>query len=230
MTLFGGRLAVYSDCIDLLTAKEESVEMLTEMTIRNAKPADRDYRLRDAFNLYLVVAKSGRKHWRMDYRFKGKRQTLAIGRHPEVSLRDARTACHQARADISNHRDPRAANRLELTFKAVAMEWFRVKIQGSSCSKSHQLKSLHRLEEELFPGIGHRCLSEISPTDVLCVLRGIEERNCISTAHKVKQTAGQVFRYAIASGYTTSDPTANLRDALRPNTCLLYTSPSPRDS
>ena len=212
--------------------------MLTEMTIRNAKQADRDYKLRDAYNLYLVVAKGGRKHWRMDYRFNGKRQTLAIGRYPDVSLRDARTACYQARVDISNNRNPRVTTRHELTFKATAMEWFRVKMAGSNRSESHQLRSLRMLEKELLPGIGHRCLSEISPTDVLCVLRGIEERNCIDTAHRAKQTAGQVFRYAIASGYTNSDPTANLRDALRPRkkihyasiTCLLYTSPSPRDS
>jgi len=50
----------------------------------------------------------------------------------------------------------------------------------------------------------------------LDVLRRIEARGAIETAHRAKDAAGQVFRYGIATGRCTRNPAADLRDALRP--------------
>ena len=59
-------------------------KMLTEMCIRQAKPKDRDYKLGDSEGLYLFVAKSGRRSWRVKYRFAGKEKRLILGSYPAV--------------------------------------------------------------------------------------------------------------------------------------------------
>ncbi|MGH6885504.1 MAG: tyrosine-type recombinase/integrase, partial [Geminicoccales bacterium] len=46
------------------------------------------------------------------------------------------------------------------------------------------------------------------------VLRRIEARGAIDTAHRVLQNCGQVFRFAVATGRAVRDPAADLRGAL----------------
>jgi integrase len=48
------------------------------------------------------------------------------------------------------------------------------------------------------------------------VLRRVEGRGAIETAHRLKDACGQVFRYGIASGFCSRNPAADLRDALQP--------------
>lgn len=47
-------------------------------------------------------------------------------------------------------------------------------------------------------------------------MRRIEARDALETAHRALQTAGQVFRYAVATGRAERDPTGDLRGALPP--------------
>ena len=48
------------------------------------------------------------------------------------------------------------------------------------------------------------------------MLRRIENRGAVETAHRIKQICGQVFRYAIATGRADRDPSNDLRGALPP--------------
>ena len=59
-------------------------------------------------------------------------------------------------------------------------------------------------------------VSEIEPPDVLKVLRRIESRGALETAHRVRSILGQVLRYAVATGRATRDATADLKGALPP--------------
>jgi hypothetical protein len=72
---------------------------LTDTAIRAAKPADKPRKLSDAGGLYLFIAPTGGKLWRMKYRFAGKEKTLSIGKYPEVSLKDARDRRGEAGAE-----------------------------------------------------------------------------------------------------------------------------------
>lgn len=105
---------------------------LTDTTIRNAKPKEKQYKLFDEKGLYLLVKKAG-KYFRFDYRYAGKRKTLALGVYPGVKLADARKKRDEARKLLQNDVDPaqyrketkvmqqdQAAN----NFEAVAREWF----------------------------------------------------------------------------------------------------------
>ncbi len=71
--------------------------MLTVTAINQAKPKDRPYKLADEKGLYLLVQSGGGKLWRFDYRFDGKRKTLALGKFPEITLADARDRRDEAR-------------------------------------------------------------------------------------------------------------------------------------
>ncbi|WP_213035317.1 Arm DNA-binding domain-containing protein [Candidatus Nitrotoga fabula] len=52
---------------------------LTELEVKKEKASDKPKKLADGGGMYLLVQTSGTKCWRMDYRFEGKRKTLALG-------------------------------------------------------------------------------------------------------------------------------------------------------
>src|SRR5580704_6983414 len=102
---------------------------LTDLRIRNAKPAARPYKLSDGGGMYLLIKPDGARYWRLDYRFLGKRRTLALGVYPTVTLSAARDQREAARASLAQQKDPsiikRAAKRaaklsIENTFETVA--------------------------------------------------------------------------------------------------------------
>jgi hypothetical protein len=80
--------------------------MLSEMAVRQAKAKDKDYKLSDSEGLYLFVAKSGYRSWRLKYRFAGKERRLILGAYPEVSLKEARDRKIEARKQLAEGRDP----------------------------------------------------------------------------------------------------------------------------
>ena len=195
---------------------------LTDTTARNAKPKDRPYKLTDEKGLYLLVKSVG-KYWRLDYRFIGTRKTLAIGVYPDVSLKDARDRRDEARKLLASGVDPAAArkaqkalqaDRVENTFAAVSREWF-VKF-APTWAASHSSKIIRRLERDVFPWIGARPIREVTAPELLTVLRRIEARGAVETAHRALQNCGQVFRYAVATARAERDPSADLRGALPP--------------
>ncbi|MFT5427035.1 MAG: hypothetical protein ACI9ZT_001990, partial [Gammaproteobacteria bacterium] len=177
---------------------------LTNLKIKQAASQDKAYKLSDSKGLYLFITTQAQKYWRMDYRFGGKRKTLAFGVYPETTLADARRKCEDARLQIKNDIDPADVKRAkkiaktqsqENSFKALALEWFAIKTPHWSNDHIYRVDSI--LNKELFPHVGNRPVGEITAPDLLACLRRVESRGAIETAHRVKQVAGQVFRYAV---------------------------------
>lgn len=196
---------------------------LTDVSVRQAKPGDKPRKLADERGLYLLITLGGSKLWRLDYRFDGKRKTLALGAYPDVSLKDARERRDEARRLIAAGSDPALKRKLEKlnrmtiaanAFELVAREWFER--ASASWTHSHGDRIIRRLERDVFPWLGARPISEITPPELLTVIRRIEKRGALETAHRAMQNAGQVFRYAVATGRAERDPTADLRGALPP--------------
>lgn len=198
---------------------------LTDTAIRKAKPADKPIKHTDGGGLYLLLRPDGARWWRMDYRrpITGKRNTLSLGVYPDVGLADARAKRDEARKLLAAGTDPgehrkaekaagmeRAAN----SFEVVAREWFRVRC--SDLAASYREKIIARLENDVFPWLGGMPVADVTAPDLLKTMRRIEERGTLETAHRVLQCCGRVFRYAIATGRATSDPTTALRGALAP--------------
>ena len=195
---------------------------LTDIRIRNAKAAEKAYKLSDGGGLYLLVTPAGARYWRMDYRFAGKRRTLAIGVYPLVTLSDARTRREDARVMLANNVDPSSAKRAAKrtsklatgnSFKAVACEW--IDNQRHRLAPRYRALIHSRLEADIFPYIGARSVAEIDALELLEVIRKVEKRGVLETARRLRQICGQVFRYAIVTGRAKQDPSAALRGALQ---------------
>lgn len=192
---------------------------LTDVAIRSAKAQAKTLRLFDAGGLYLEVSPTGGKWWRWKYRFGGKETRISIGVYPDVSLKLAREKRDAARRQLAAGIDPGQARKAEKlsqagadSFEAIAREW-HVKF-SPGWVPSHGDRILTRLEKDLFPWIGKRPIAEIKAPDLLAVLRRIESRGALETAHRAMQNCGQVFRYAVATGRAERDPTGDLRGAL----------------
>ncbi len=102
----------------------------------------------------------------------------------------------------------------ENTFEAVAREWHT--IYSPNWAQSHAKKIIRRFELYIFPWLGNRPISDITPPELLGVLRKVEKRGILETAHRAQQNCGQVFRYAISTGRAERDPSADLRGAIAP--------------
>jgi integrase len=194
---------------------------LTDIKIRSAKPRDKTYKLFDSGGLYLEVATSGGKYWRWKYRFGGKEKRLAFGVYPDVTLKMAREKRDDARSQLGNGIDPGEARRAgkvaqasAQSFEAIAREWHAKFSPGWVAS--HADRILRRLENDVFPWLGRRPIGEIKAPEMLAVLRRIESRGALETAHRALQNCGQVFRYAVATVRAERDPTGDLRGAIPP--------------
>lgn len=196
---------------------------LSDVKIRNAKPKEKGYKLSDGQGLYLLVTTSGGKLWRLDYSHNDKRKTLALGSYPEITLADARQRRDDARKLLANGVDPgkvKKAQKIALIaesengFEVVAREWHGK--FSSSWSKIHSDTTLRRLQADVFPVLGTLPIGEIKPPELLSMLRRIESRGALETAHRIKTICGQVFRYAVATGRAERDPAADLKGALPP--------------
>jgi integrase len=197
--------------------------MLNDAKIRKLKPKAAPYKVSDRDGLYLLVHPTGGRWWRWDYRFNGLRKTLSLGVYDDVGLAEARDKLADERKRLAAGDDPSAARRQDKrtreaetrdTFEVIAREWLeqqREKFAAATVSKITWL-----FESYLFPRIGKRPIAQIEPPELLAALRRIEARGRIETAHRTKQIAGQVFRYAIATGKGQRDPSADLAGALRP--------------
>jgi integrase len=171
--------------------------------------------------MYLLVKPDGARYWRMDYRFAGKRRTLALGVYPTVTLSSARTHREAARTSLAQHIDPatvKKANKraaelsAENTFEMVARECLAK--QRSKLAPRYFNLLLARLEADIFPQIGSRPVAEVDAPELLEALRKVEKRGALETVRRLRQICGQVFRYAIATGLAKYDPSAALRGAL----------------
>ena len=197
---------------------------LTDKAIRAGKHGDKAVRLFDGGGLYLELAPNGGKWWRLKYRFAGKEKRLSLGVYPHVALKQARERRDDAKRLLANGIDPseqRKAHKAIVTeraansFEAVAREWFAA--FSPKWVKGHSDKILRRLERNIFPSLGGRPIADITSRDLLGVLRKVESRGALETAHRTKQNCSQVFRYAVATGRAERDPTIELRGALKPS-------------
>ncbi|CAK0764299.1 hypothetical protein CCP3SC5AM1_370007 [Gammaproteobacteria bacterium] len=148
--------------------------------------------------LYLLIKQAG-KYWRFDYRFDGKRKTLALGVYPDVTLKDARAKRDEARKGIADGIDPSEAKKAAKatqtgggadSFETIAREWFAK--FSPAWTPSHSDRIIRRLERDVFPWIGGTAIRTVSAPLLLTVLRRIEERGAVETAHRAMQNCGQI--------------------------------------
>jgi integrase len=197
---------------------------LSDVTIRNAKPSSKPYKLSDGLGLYVLIAPSGSRYFRWDYRFAGKRRTHAIGVYPTVSLALARETRDGLARLLKAGSDPALEKRAsalalkqstENSFKAVALEWLVQRETLLSGKYGKQVRA--RLEADIFPKLGSRPINQISAYDLLETLRAVEKsRNIPETTKRLRQYCSMIFRFGIVTQRCDRDPSADIRGALKP--------------
>ena len=192
---------------------------LTEITIRQAKPAERPRNLFDGGGLYLLITPQGCKYWRYRYRFAGKDSTLALGVYGEVSLKQARqlhrevkSLLHQGIDPLARQQEQRQGNAGQAAFERIAREWYEYQRPAWKNAK-HVQQVIHTLERYAFPHIGDKAIDAIPATDILAVLNALNDRP--ETASRLKQRISAVFNFAIQTDRATFNPAASAPKIVR---------------
>ncbi len=203
----------------------KKVPGLKDTAVRNARPRERPYKLFDGGGLFLLVMPGGAKRWRLKYRHGGKEKLLAMGEYPAVTLAEARARAAQARKLIADGLDPSARRQAEKkaqreaeeadrhTFKAVALEWYRRKRDAWAPATTRKVSEA--LTIDLIPALGSRRIADLTAAEVIAALQAIEARSP-HMAHKARQYAGAIVRYAIRTGRREEGRLLDLRDTLKP--------------
>ncbi|ERR1039457_3515980 len=100
------------------------------------------------------------------------------------------------------------------TVERISREWFEK--FGKLWVDSHASKIIRRLERDLFPHFKGVAINTVKPIELLAVLRRVEARGALETAHRLLQNCAQVWRYAVTTGRAEYDVTMSLRGALPP--------------
>lgn len=195
---------------------------LSDAKVRNAKPQAKPYKIADGDGMFLLVTPNGSKYWRFKYYYGGKERLLALGVYPEVSLLDAREKRLIARKALAAGHDPSQAKREAKrqiilkagnTFEGIAREWFEHR--KHEWVEKYAERLMARLDTYVFPKIGNRPITDVNAPDMLDMLRAVEAKGVLDTTHRVMQTCGQIFMYAIATGRALRNPIPDLRGAIK---------------
>ena len=150
------------------------MQNLTAREVKKAKPSSETQKLFDAGGLYLQVNPNGAKYWRYDYRFAGKRKTLALGVYPEITLKKARERHQEARELIRQEIDPTEQRKVQKltrhiksanSFELVAVEWYSTQVADKS--DGHKKRTKRLLEKDLYPTLGNRPIENITAPELL---------------------------------------------------------------
>ena len=209
---------------------------LTDATVRNSKPQNKPYTLKDIQGLSLFVSPVGNKSWHFRYTVQGKRHRVSLGQYPGVSLREARERCEDARFLIQNGMPPQpqkdeqqdaeatdqsaytknAQNAVPVeTFAEFCERWKAFKFRKLGLNKQYRRQSTHSqieryLQKDILPFLEKLPINAISKRDVLKVQRNIEMRGSLSIAQKCRNWLNEIFRHAMAEDIIDSNPAADM--------------------
>ncbi|MBJ7440812.1 MAG: tyrosine-type recombinase/integrase [Sphingopyxis sp.] len=195
--------------------------VLTDTAIRNAKPADKPYKVTDSQGLYLLVNPRGSKLWRIKYRIDGVERKLSLGAYPEITLAEARAARDAARRQLAHAIDPNVAKRqarieasirASNSFASVAEELIEKKAREGLAEPT--LEKMRWFLKLMGADFGKRPVTDITPQELLHELQKHERRGRLETANLLRAFASRVFRFAVATARAERDPAQLLIGAL----------------
>ena len=201
---------------------------LTELSIKQAKTKEKQYKLTDGEGMYLRVYPNGSKYWQLQYWFDGKQKILSFGVWPNISLKEARDKRFAAKKLIKEGIDPNdeKKERLEVqsferekeklrkisTFQIVAHEWFSR--QSTQWTERHSIGVLSSLKMHVFPNLGEIPIADISNQDVIATLRKLESEGKYETCYRIRQKLEAIFSFAEIEGLCIGNPARGLQKIL----------------
>jgi integrase len=196
---------------------------LTDTAIRRASVRAQNYSLNDIQGLSLHVTTSGTKSWHFRYLWHGKQVRISLGVYPTVTLKEARKKCNESHDLITSGIDPRAERRAQQeqnlqVFTEVWKQWSEFRShrlrEGRQTSQT-QMKRI--FGKDVLPWIGRSTIHEITRTDLIKILRRLEQRKAFSIATKCRSWFNQLFRYAMVEYNLPGNPAADLDIVAEPS-------------
>jgi len=193
---------------------------LTATQIKQAKSREKDYKLSDGGGLYLLITKSGGKHWKLKYKFDGKEKKLSLGKYPEITLVKARELREHNKQLIANGIDPNELKKekqevikqdeieLQNTFKNIALE--RLEKVKEEISEPHYKRTYNSFKNDVYPYIGDKSINDILAIDIINVLQIMMKRNIRTSAKQVYSAISKTFKYAVANGKAIRNPASDI--------------------
>ncbi len=201
---------------------------LTELSIKQAKPKEKQYKLTDGEGMFLRVYPNGSKYWQLQYWFAGKQKILSFGVWPETSLKEARDKRFEAKKKIKDGINPIEEKKEILksldffqeekkirettTFKMVAQEW--LSRQSIQWTERHSKGVLSNLNMHVYPYLGEIPISHISKQDIISTLRKLEAEGKNETCYRIRQKLEAIYSYAEVEGHCTGNPAKGLQQIL----------------
>ena len=194
---------------------------LTDTAIRNARPSGTSYKLFDGGGLYVQVTPKGSRLWRLKYRYDGREKLLSFGPYPVTGLKKARLKRDEAKAKLLDGIDPSQAKRASRrearleranTFEAISNEYLaKLEKEGRAAVTLKKTRWLLDFTKNRF---ANRPMGEIEAPEILALLRELEATGKYETTRRMRSLIGSIYRYAIATGRASVDPTYSLKGAL----------------
>lgn len=188
--------------------------MLTDMKVRNAKAAEKAYKMPDADGLHLHVTPAGHRSWRWRYQKDGVEKLVTLGAYPDMSLRQAREARDERRREVRNGKPAVAAPDPKQTLQAVTERWHET--NKARWKPHHADDVLGSLTRDILPALGAKQIGEVTAQMVLAELRKVEARGAIETAHSIRGRLAKVFAFAMGEGIAELNPAEMIREAMKP--------------
>jgi len=201
---------------------------LTGLSIKQAKPKDKQYKLTDGEGMYLRVYPNGSKYWQLQFRFEGRQKILSFGVWPDISLKEARDKRFEAKKIIKEGINPieekkeilKSHNFIQeeeklretTTFNMVAKEWFSR--QSLQWTERHSRGVLSSLNMHVYPDLGEMPISSILKQDIISTLRKLEAEGKNETCYRIRQKIEAIFSYAEVEGHCTGNPAKGLQQIL----------------
>ena len=197
---------------------------LSELKIKSAKPAEKDYVLFDGGGLQMRVRSNGSKLWNFNYRHPvtKKRINMGLGTFPEVSLAQARKGSIAAREILAQGIDPKEQRdavlqakqaETEHTFQNVATEWFELKKDAVTPAYAEDI--WRSLTLHVFPDLATTQISAISAPQVINLLRPLETKGSLETVKRLSQRLNEIMTYGVNSGLIHANPLSGIRSVFK---------------
>lgn len=181
---------------------------LTDSQCRLAKPADKPRKMFDGFGLYLHIAPSGTKGWRMTYRLDGKAQTKTFGPYPLLSLADARAKRDDFRKLLLAGDLPQKGPVASVFTLKQATEAYWLGRQDVSAGYKDNAK--RGIEMHLYKALGDKPIGSVTKDLLMVELNRMNAAELFVYVRKVRVWIGQVFEWAIAQSHATYNPTKDI--------------------
>ncbi|SOZ37718.1 tyrosine-type recombinase/integrase [Cupriavidus neocaledonicus] len=189
---------------------------LTDALVRNAKPADKPYKMTDGGGLYLLVQSNGAKLWRYKFRLHGREGLHSIGAYPDVSLSAARNEHRTARAMVAAGDNPVHTRQAERA-KAVqdrlreSAGAFETVLQGWRSATEAKLAPVtikqrkNEITKYLVPEFRQKTIDAIRRQEIAAFLKRIDAKTP-EVAKNLRTYLSGIFEYAIDVGLVEGNP------------------------